>query len=758
MRRILDAARGRVSRALGGGGWVLLLALTLWLVLAWPLATGQRTFILRDVMTTHLPWKAFGAAELAHGRIPAINPLWATGQPFRGNPNALPFYPGNLLYLALPFWSAFGLHYVGHWLLAFLGMRRLARELGQSKQAALVAALAYAGSGYLLTTLTFMNLLTVAAWAPWALAGLARGGRRGTLLAGVACGLMLLGGEPISAALVIPAMAIAAIGRHGWRLGLVSAAGAGVVGLLVALPQLVATARVLPYSYRFAHGLSATQAAAADLHPARLLELVWPLPWGWPSEYGRFGFWAPSITDGTPYIYSLHLGLIAFGLAFAGWRAGRAWAVLAIAALGGAWGLGISPELTSRLTGGLFRYPQKLLLLFTIAGALVAGFGVERAVQRWRPARPWLLLAALGAGAAVAIFLGRAPLLEWSRRHLAPGQSDLVLGSQLGHWTLLALVSALLALGAAWAAHRRSASGLALLQLVALLQMAPIWVTDDRANYSEIPSLARTITEPRRIAHAISAFPSWEPSALYRFERFDPPARMRVVRDDLWPDFGAFDELEHVVAADLDGLTSPLTVFVHGQLARADWPTRVEISRRLGAGWIVRSSQAAGPDFEPVAVEARAGARTELYRIPRPLPLVSWPRRALAASSPISAWVALSRRTVDEATAVVSRPVEHHAEGTATMLDERADRIVVEVDSPGGLLVIRRAYWPIWRARLADGTPLATQPVDLALLGVEVPPGHQRVIVDVTAWPETSAGIVALVTLVAAGWLAWRRP
>ena len=42
------------------------------------------------------------------------------------------------------------------------------------------------------------------------------------LLAGLACGLMLLGGEPISAAMAIPAMALVAIGRHGGRDGLVA--------------------------------------------------------------------------------------------------------------------------------------------------------------------------------------------------------------------------------------------------------------------------------------------------------------------------------------------------------------------------------------------------------------------------------------------------------------------------------------------------------------------------------------------------------
>jgi hypothetical protein len=739
---------------------VLLLALALWLALAWPLATGQRTFILRDVMTTHLPLKAFGAAELAAGRIPAINPLWATGQPYRGNPNALPFYPGNLLYLALPFWSAFGIHYVGHWLLAFFGMCRLGRELGQSRQAALVAALAYAGSGYVLTTLTFMNLLTVAAWAPWALAGLARGGRRGTLLAGIACGLMLLGGEPISAALVIPAMAVVAVGAHGWRSGLGTAAAAGGVGLLVALPQLVATARVLPFSVRATLGLPAAQSAAQALHPARLLELVWPLPWGWPSDLGRFAYWAPAVTPQTPYIYSLHAGLVACVLAVLairhGARGARAWGLLAVVALFAAWALGLDAGWTSALTGGLFRYPQKLLLPFTLAFALLAGFGVEPALARSRPARLWLATAAAFGAAAVALGAGLARFAEWLRAHLVIEGHAGIARTQAANWWLLALAATAIALLAAWAAARRSAAGLAAAQLVALLPLAPIWVTDATAPYRAPAPLAGALGESPRIAHAGAAFPPWEPAFPLAPAVADPVSQARLARAALEPPFAALDGVEQIVAPDLEGITSPRTAVLHRRLAQADWLLRLRWLRRLGAGWLIRVSPAPGPQLTPVAVEASHGARAELFRLGES-PLAWWPQAVVARAGADAAWSAVARGEVADAMAVTEREVAHAAGGAVELVGESPDRLELEIDSGGGLAIVRRAYLPIYRARLADGTRLATQPVDVALLGIEVPPGRQRVIVDVTSWPETLAGVVALVTLAAAGWLAWRR-
>ncbi|HSM14095.1 MAG TPA: hypothetical protein VLA66_08495, partial [Thermoanaerobaculia bacterium] len=118
---------------------LVLLAMWAWTTLPW--IAGQRILVLRDVLSTHRHFKAYGAAQLAEGRIPAINESWGLGQPFRGNPNALPMYPGNVLYRLLPFGTAFHLHYALHWLLAFLAMRRLAGELGQSREAALLAGL-----------------------------------------------------------------------------------------------------------------------------------------------------------------------------------------------------------------------------------------------------------------------------------------------------------------------------------------------------------------------------------------------------------------------------------------------------------------------------------------------------------------------------------------------------------------------------------------------------------------------------------------
>jgi hypothetical protein len=88
---------------------------------------------------------------------------------------------------------------------------------------------------------------------------------------------------------------------------------------------------------------------------------------------------------------------------------------------------------------------------------------------------------------------------------------------------------------------------------------------------------------------------------------------------------------------------------------------------------------------------------------------------------------------------------------------EGADRVELDVAGPGGLVVLRRSYHPLYRVR-AGGRRLDTQPVNVTLLGIEVPPGAHRVVVDVDDTPEALAGGFAILTVVAA--LAaglWRR-
>ncbi|HEY0512307.1 MAG TPA: hypothetical protein VGH73_10405 [Thermoanaerobaculia bacterium] len=731
-----------------------LAALGLWLWVTVPLALGQRTLYFRDVFTTHLPVKAFGAAELRQGRVPAFNPTWGLGQPFRGNPNALPFYPGNLLYLVLPFWSAFNLHYALHWLLAALTMAALARALGQGPPAALVAGLTYAGSGWLLTGLSFYNLLAVSAWWPLVLLGAARGGRRGIALGGIACGLALLAGEPVTAALGIVPLLLVALQRHGFRRGSATVLGIGIAGLLIALPQLVATARILGFTARGALGAAGTGggigAGRFHLGLARLLELVIPFPFGHPWDLGKAGYWPWDDQPGLPYILTLHFGIVGLWLALLGLRRARSWALLAAAGLVLAWAGALGGDALVVLSHGLVRYPEKLLFWTALAAALLAGWGLERALAAPRAWRGAALGAGLALAAALGIFAAGQRLAVWlaSSGRVDPEFVAEAPQSRVGTWIIALLIAAALLALAAVAARRRSAAGLAAAQLAALLPLAGLVMTAPVADFAP----ASWFGLLRRGAEVVPGGPSGGSSGALS----DPSylTLVRITAFDLGPVPGVLAGLRYPLGQDLDGLYSPLSAQMRLHYLQLPGKERANWLRALGVGAAVLGESPGTPDLQLVSVGERFGGASRLFAVRDPAPPAWWPRSVATAASPGEAfrWVSTAPDPVADVIAarpVARYPIAHHPGATVTPRGEAADETEIDVAGDGGLLALRRAYQPLYHASAA-GKPLKTLPVNLCLLGIEVPPGTHRVRLAVSAAPEKLAGGIALVALLGA--------
>jgi hypothetical protein len=753
---------------------VLAAALLVWAWVCVPTILGVRTFYLRDVLTTHLPLKAFGAAELRAGRIPAFNPTWGLGQPFRGNPNALPFYPGNVLYLALPFWSAFNLHYALHWLLALLTMTALARELGQGRAGALVAGISYAGSGWMLSVLTFYNTLTVAAWWPLALLGAVRGGRRGIALGGLACGLALLGGEPVTAALGLVPLLVAAVSRHGWRRGTLRAVAIGALGLLIALPQVVATLRVLPFTVR-GQGVDAAKAAEYSLHPLRLLELLLPFPFGWPTHLGRQGVWAASVLPTMPLFLSLYTGIVALWLAGAAARRHRAWALLAVAGPLLAILAGARGDLLVTAGFGLFRFPEKFLLWLGLALPLLAGWGIDRALADglggWRKA------AAAAGGLflvlTAAVALARPALVAGVARGLAAAPPDrqaaalALLRTQIGAWTLalgIAGGALLLAFLVTRARVPRPWQGalLAAVQLATLLQLYPLAATDATALYREPGPWARRLGPGTAVLNEALTAPPWAPDPHYAVPDGSRAALERITALDLDAAPGVLHGLTYPLAPDLEGMHSPLFPPMLSGLALLGWEERVRWMRSVGLQAAVLFEDPGAPGLRLLDRVERSGVDTRLYAVADPAPPVWWPRSLVPAATPGEALRAVTGTPDPLASVAVTIPGGtapfpfHDPAGRVRLVSAAPDRIEIEVQGGGGVAVVRRAFQPLFTAR-AEGRRLATLPVNLNLLGVAVPAGRHRVVLAVSAGPEALAGGISLAVLAALGVLLSRR-
>jgi hypothetical protein len=237
-------------------------------------------------------------------------------------------------------------------------------------------------------------------------------------------------------------------------------------------------------------------------------------------------------------------------------------------------------------------------------------------------------------------------------------------------------------------------------------------------------------------------------------EALDPEAQARVSWFQVEPAFGVPLGIRYPLAPDVDGLATPLHVLVERNLQLGDWQARLPWLARLGVGWVLRFDVGDVPGLEVVARFEQYGVPVTLARVPDPAAPVRWPDALVVAGDPTRAFLAGSRGGTPAGAAIVGRQVEHRPGGSVALVERQPDRWVFDVDSEGGLVVVQTAWHPIWEARLEDGSALRTQAADVSLTGVELPAGRHRVTLEVSSLPESVAGGVAAVALLAACWMA----
>ena len=221
---------------------------------------------------------------------------------------------------------------------------------------------------------------------------------------------------------------------------------------------------------------------------------------------------------------------------------------------------------------------------------------------------------------------------------------------------------------------------------------------------------------------------------------------------DLGPAPGVLHGLRYPLARDLDGLYSPLSASVLLHFPSLDGDGRANWMRALGVQAAVLNET---PGTSELRNSSSAGDSSSLFAVRDPAPPVWWPGSVTAAESAGQAFRFVSRAPDPVAGVIAARSVVHHLGARVVLRTETPDTIEIDVAGQGGLLVLRRAFQPLYTAS-AEGKPLSTLPVNLSLLGVEVPPGTHHVRVAVSAGPEKLAGGVAVVAFLVALGLAWR--
>jgi hypothetical protein len=711
-----------------------------------PLVTGAVVVTYQDASLTHLPAKAVMAEQLRRGTFPFLHPGASGGEPLAGNPNFGLFFPDTLLLFVLPLPVAFGVRFALPLALAFLGARRWARAEGIPRPGAETAPLAFVLSGVFLSTWRFYNSGLALAVSPWVMgavvklgrraqAGERAGVRRAAAELGLWGGLEVLAGEPVVALLTaVLAGSRALVGLwgpfpegEGRRRALAGLATGAVLAVLVAAPQLAATAQIFPDSSRDRKPFPFVTATGTSVHPIRLLEQVVPFPYGRPDLRGPLGFAGHEFFENhPPYLWTLHIGL---------------------------------PTLVLLLLFGRPRAPGERLFWMAAGGAVLLAFG------RYLPgARSLYPLLSLGGRIRFpvkwwyVVALALVPLVGWAAARWGEGGR-----ASRGRWG-----AALFLLGGCVLILFRGAPStpLALLgPLVSIAAAAGLVVEARRAGDRDPAPLAVAIALPL----LLSALP-----LLFALLDRPPPAPPRVttgriyarltleahalgveegrIRDffrranpELWPLTAAESGAGYAFDADPDGAYADDDRAVRKALEALPWPDRAAELRLAGVDRVLSDEPLPAPYRELSVLNEAEGVR--LYALEGPAPAVRVATRIVQRPSLEEAMDHHRSPGFDGDTDVVlpgpASVVGEAQRSRVEVVRQTEDSLTARVDTPApGVLVWSRTFFSAWWATL-DGQPARTVLADGHLLGVPVPAGAHRVEIGWASLP-VAAGCALL--------------
>ena len=711
--------------------------------------TGEETFFLCDLGTTHRP----ATTIFSHLGYAHTNPYASFGQPYLGNPNLL---------VAYPFQKTAGIsaQIVVHLGLGFLGMFMLLRRMATSPEGAFLAACAFTMSGYVLSATASLNAITTIAWIPWILvtaytisnSPMSRGR---FALAVIVMAFASLAGEPVLLGIALLLGAVLAFVRGGKRAVLLFAL-CGVAAGLLTLPVHAATFAAAMDSARVRLGFTFANAASASFHPARLVEIVVPYFFGDPSRLIAGAWWGYAVSGGMPpYIYSAAFGVIplllaaVFGAA-TGFRAERFWWITAIVSLalslagylpGAEWAYRMLAPLRA------IRFPIKLYLFTTLAFAILAGrafdyLAAAPPVLRKRTVYGLVVLSLLCFTAAFEVQRNAAAFAAilvrglWNPGWRTPPDTVLtpIIESLPGRLVIVACMLFALLL---WIGRRRGALGHLLLLMIVLVELAitagPLLPTVPTAIFrkpSELVVRARAMGGPifertkKDLEPVIFGLKG-------RYAGDDVRQLATVQARQAWSLSGAAFGIRYAFDPSPDGSYTMRNQRIEDLLARADWPHRLKWLRGAGVAGVISSAIPAGTrglNFVYQETAQETGIPTALYAIADRLPEVRRAHLIVIARSIAESVAIVERSDVDLRETVVvetSLPLRSldGGNGVARILRESADAIELETTGDAStVLLVARSFTSRLRARV-NGVSAPVFPADVHLTAIPVPSG-----------------------------------
>jgi hypothetical protein len=724
-------------RYVAADGFLLLLiaivAITQWSVLA-----GRETYCFRDFGTTHRP--AFALA--AQGKAEQWNDHASFGQPMRDNPNLLLRYPT----VHAP--RATGIHLFLHFVIGLIGMRFFLRSMGCSAEGAVFGAIAFALSGYVVSSVSFLNASTTIAWMPWLLHAAIRLREDlkpwiGAAIAVTATTLLILGGEPVVAAMAM-VVALLLVLRRPFRA--VALAGAIVAALALTSPVWWDVITMAGQSRRVVTGYDFDEAVSASLHPARLLETFVPFLFGRPDRIVAGAWWGFRVSRGEfPYLYSLALGVVPLAIVAAGRR--RAfWLALAAVSLLIAFG-GYLPgarALYELLPLGAIRYPIKAFLLTTLAVAVLAAFAFDdlregRCSMRARKVFVGAALVTLALAVVVAVGPGRIVAM-FQARWWDPAwrtSSAEVIGP-----VVAAMPMRLLFVAAAFAAIAYAITGqrgtllIVITTLDLVMAARPLLPTVPAGTYEVPSSFVKTAASlgGRLFERAGKDIDAVRRGRYGVYAADDVRGLIAAQTRQGWALAGAPHGVRYAYDRDPDGSYTWRNDIVSLSFDRKPWDVRLRWLRAAGVKGVIAYRLPSIEGLTPIATSEGEGVPNELYRIEGTLPEVRRVSIGVRAESVQKAMDLFEASAFDWRTTIVVERGDplNGIDPDARVMNVQLLSDFMECDTSGGrpgYVFVARSFSPRATASI-DGRKAQVFPANAHLIAVPVPPGthHLRVV------------------------------
>lgn len=696
-----------------------------------PLAVFPRAMFAAGMMDggddklAFLPYLLHSAAKLAR-----LEPFWTSelwmGMPLLGEPETATLYPTRLMLLFMPPALGYTLYVLVHYVLSQVFGYWYARELGQSRPAATLTAVAYGFSGFMLGHRGHVPFVVAGAWTPLFLYFVRRAieGRRRSPSAYLGAGLSFAAvwfGGAMQLGTYLVLMTITLHAAESWLersfRPIAVACAALTVGVMIAMAQILPGLDYL--RELFVASTARTEydlATRLSFHPLLFPTLALPTgPLRFAESYSRAGT----------------LVLFAAATACAGFRGARpivrAWALVAAMALVLMAGRFVPPVarlLHALPVVSLLRGPARHNYELGLSIAVLSGFGLDTALRTPFSALRSALLRTLGATSAFAAasVLALALLPRVATDYVTLRVTKSVEQQGLERLGVLALAAAALWLlvRALGPRARGAAAGLAV--AAALLETRVALAADagifrDVARHS-VPTSFDLGTERAALPARIIPAPFGEAGV----ESLPGDAVLYVAGLGHLFGYASIAPRDSAEMLDLD---------MHGHAQHFGSLVCSRLPSVFGVSYIVMAPDLCGNDvcgYEPIR---RVEGNNWLYRNPHAMPRAYAVARLVAAQS-VSAARSVLRDDPSfdpkSAAVVESPPPGVLSAGRVERADFGGEWADISVDAPdrSTFLVVNDRFARNWIAAV-DGAPTPIYRTNGIVRGVLVPQGHHRV-------------------------------